>query len=153
MSVSTELLEAIPALSAAGEEARARLAAEGEEVTIPAGGVLFAEGDPADDVYFLLEGRVTLGLRIGGRELLVLSLGPGELTGWSGVLPHGRVATARATSPTRALRLPGRVLLEVCEADHALGYRVMRHLFGELARRLHDTRLQLLDVFGRPGER
>jgi hypothetical protein len=29
----------------------------------------------------------------------------------------------------------------------------MRHLFGELARRLHDTRLQLLDVFGNPGER
>jgi CRP-like cAMP-binding protein len=153
MAVDPERLRAIPAFREASASALETLAAAGDEVVVAQGSLLFAEGDPADDVYFVLEGRITLSLRVGGREILVLSLGPGELTGWSGLLPHGRVATARASLPSRTLRLPGRVVLDACEADHELGYRIMRHLFGELARRLHDTRLQLLDVFGNPGER
>jgi len=148
MSVDVALLEGIPAFHGTNPTTRAAVARLAERVEAKAGSVLFHEGDPATEVYFLLSGRISLGMRVAQRELLVLTLHAGEMTGWSGLLPHGRVATARVLDDAALLRFDGQALLDACEADHELGYRVMRHLFGDLARRLHDTRLQLMDVFG-----
>jgi CRP-like cAMP-binding protein len=148
MAVDVALLDGIPAFAGTTPEARRRVASLADRVDASAGSILFHEGDPATEVYFLVSGRVSLGMRMGDREMLVLTLRAGEMTGWSGLLPHGRVATARVVDDAVLLRFEGQALLDACEADHELGYRVMKDLFGDLARRLHDTRLQLVDMFG-----
>lgn len=152
MAIDPSMLDAVPLFAGIAEPSRGRLASAAELVHARGGSVLFEEGEPAEDVYFLLEGRVALSLRLPGRSAMtVLSLRPGDLTGWSGILGGPRVATARAVEDARLLRISGRDLAEICEKDHELGYRVMCKLAAELARRLHDARLQLLDVYGEPG--
>jgi hypothetical protein len=44
-------------------------------------------------------------------------------------------------------------LRQLCEADHDLGYVVMRRLANLVASRLLVTRLQLIDMFAAPEEK
>ena len=116
-----------------------------------AGTVVFKEGDTSPDLYFVLEGCVALGTRVPGRgESNFLTLGPGDLMGWTALLRARRVATARVTASAQLLRIPASDLLELCERNHRVGYAVMTQAFEELAGRLQDTRLQLIDIFGAP---
>jgi CRP-like cAMP-binding protein len=117
---------------------------------IPAGTTIFRESQPAEDFRFLVNGRVSLGMRFGGRgEVIVLSLGPGDLVGWTALLGGTWTATARAVEPSTLVRVPGAALSALCEREHDIGYAFMKHLFAAMALRLHDTRLQLLDMFGK----
>ena len=61
-------------------------------------------------------------------------------------LPQGQVSAVRiraACGPPDAVQL-----LELCELDHDLGYRVMSHAFEMVARDLSDCRVRLLDIYG-----
>ncbi|MFW6052213.1 MAG: cyclic nucleotide-binding domain-containing protein [Myxococcota bacterium] len=153
--VDAALVGSLPLFAELGAPHRQAVAAIAERVRVPAETVLFAEGDPSDEVYVVAQGRVALSLRRTGRdETLILTVGSGELLGWSALLPLGRrVATGRTVEPTELLRLHGPDLRALCERDHDVGYAVMKQAVHELARRLHDTRLQMLDVFAAPEER
>jgi CRP-like cAMP-binding protein len=147
------LIDGLPAFVDLDAAERAAIADLARVEHVPAGTTLFRESDPADDLRFLVEGRVSLGMRFGGRgEVVILSLGPGELLGWSALLGGSWTATARAVERSTLLRLPGAELSALCEREHDIGYGLMKRLFAAMARRLHDTRLQLLDMFGKePG--
>jgi CRP-like cAMP-binding protein len=148
--VDPAILKRLSMFGSLGEAALAAIAALAVTERKPAGTILFRESDPSVDAWFVLEGRVSLSMRLGDpRDLTVLSLGPGELVGWSALLEGRRVATGRVTEAAVLLRLPGRALLALCEADHHVGYAVMKELAVVLAQRLHDTRLQLMDMFGK----
>lgn len=146
----TGLLARLPAFSGLDDAERAAVAAIARVEQVPAGTTLFRESEPADDLRFLLDGHLTLGMRFGGRgEVIVLSLGPGDIVGWTALLGGTWTATARAVAASTLLRLPGAELAQLCERDHDIGYALTRRLFTAVALRLHDTRLQLLDMFAR----
>jgi CRP-like cAMP-binding protein len=147
------LIAGLPAFADLDDAERAAIAALARAEHVPAGTTLFRESDPADDVRFVVEGRISLGMRFGGRgEVIILSLGPGDLVGWTALLGGDWTATARAVERSTLVRLPGAELLALCEREHDIGYELMKRLFAAMARRLHDTRLQLLDMFGKePG--
>jgi CRP-like cAMP-binding protein len=139
----------VPLFCGLTPEEHARIAALAEIETFSAGSTLFVEGDPPGDLYILLEGRVTLCMRVAGRpDTCFLSLHQSELVGWSSLLVRPRVATARVVQPSRLLRLRTSEMLELCETDHHVGYAIMKQAFEEMAERLQTTRLQLLDMFG-----
>ena len=143
---------ALTLFSGLSREEHETLAAMATLEAHPAGTTIFREGDPPGDLYVVLEGRVTLCMRVPGQpETCFLSLRSGELLGWSALLCRRRVATARVVQPAKLLRLGASDLLELCESDHSIGYVFMRQAFEELADRLQSTRLQLLDMFGKPG--
>jgi hypothetical protein len=74
----------------------------------------------------------------------------GELLGWSWLVPPYRVAfDARAMAATHAIALDGACLRGKCEADPALGYALLKILSTVFVERLQDTRLRLLDVYGK----
>ena len=142
----------LPIFAGLSREELERLADMAVEETFPAGSAVFSEGEPAGDLYVMLDGRVTLCMRVPGQpDTCFLSLRSGELLGWSALLARPRVATARVMRPTKLLRFPRSDLLELCETDHHVGYAIMRQAFEEIAERLQTTRLQLLDMFGKPG--
>ena len=146
----TKLCARLPAFADLDDAERATVAALARVEQVPAGTTLFRESEPADDLRFILEGRISLGMRFGGRgEVIVLSLGPGELVGWTALLGGTWTATARAVARSTLLRLPGAELSALCEREHDIGYAIMKRLFAAMALRLHDTRLQLLDMFGK----
>ncbi|WP_442754747.1 cyclic nucleotide-binding domain-containing protein [Methylocystis sp. JAN1] len=117
---------------------------------IEAGEFVFHEGEAADHFYLIREGRVALQVSAPGRGASTfLTLGPGEVFGVNWLVPPYRwVYDARALELTRAIAMDARCLRDKCEADHDLGYDIMKRLMPILIDRLHTTRLQFLDLYG-----
>ena len=81
------------------------------------------------------------------------SLWRGEIAGVSWlVAPYRWAFDGRALERVHALGIDARCLRAKCEADHDLGYELLKRFLALSIRRLHDTRLQHLDVYGQPGD-
>jgi CRP-like cAMP-binding protein len=112
--------------------------------------VVFREGAPAEDIYLVVSGTVSLEVcaaGIGCKQ--ILTLGPGELLGWSSLLGQSRY-TARARTPqsARLVQINVRELMQLCDQDPRFGYDLMRRTALALAKRLSATRIQLVNVYG-----
>jgi CRP-like cAMP-binding protein len=118
------------------------------------GTVLFREGQVEDEVFVVFSGHVRLSMKVPGRgEVTLLTAGPGDLVGWSGLISDGvMTATATVLDSTRLLALSGRCLQQLCESDPKLGYILMKRMAQVISRRLLSTRLQLLDLFADAAE-
>lgn len=126
------------------------LASVARTVDYPASAVIFRQGDPARHIYLVSEGSVALEIcapGVGCRR--ILTVGSGELLGWSPVLEQEVLtATARTLTPTRAVEIDGKQVTAICEYDPRFGYELMKRTALALAKRLDATRLQLVDVYG-----
>ncbi|HET6969043.1 MAG TPA: cyclic nucleotide-binding domain-containing protein, partial [Ornithinibacter sp.] len=101
----------------ADDQLRDLLAASGEHVLSP-GEELFHEGRPADTWWVLLEGSVALLRRVGTEETTIgMMAQPGQWAGgfaaWDEFGTY--VATARAETRGRVLRLPSTALRRLSE--------------------------------------
>ncbi len=123
-----------------------------KNVRFDAGEYLFHEGQPADQFYLLRHGRVALEVTAPGRGAVTFQTIPaGELVGVSWLIPPYRwTYDAKALELVRAVAMDARCLRDKCEADHDLGYDVMKRFLPVIASRLQATRLQVLDVYGHP---
>ncbi len=116
-----------------------------------AGQYLFHEGDPADEFFLIRHGKVALEIAAPGQPPIIIStLGEGEIVGASWLLPPYRWnSDARALELVRALGIDAACLRGKCEADHHLGYEMMKCFAPVLVKRLQATRLQILNVYGK----
>jgi CRP-like cAMP-binding protein len=137
------LLEDIPA------SVTAVIQSLGHEACSPPGACLFTEGDSYPHFQVILEGHVRLEMNVPSRgRMPILTLGPGEILGWSAALSGGAMtATATALDQVRTLSISGDKLRQLCDAQPEVGYHFMKQLAAALSRRLLATRLQLLDLF------
>lgn len=126
-----------------------QLAEEASLRTISAGTVVFHEGTIDDNLYLVRNGRLALDMNVPGRGAVrILTLGRGEMFGWSSLMDHGKMtASAIAVEDTEILVAPAEKLRQLCEANCEFGYHLMRQMATALSRRLVSTRLQLLDLF------
>ena len=113
---------------------------------------LFHADDPADWIYLVRHGRVALEVATPSRGAVRFeTVGEGEVVGLTWLLPpYSWGYDARATELTRAVALDARCLRDKCEADHDLGYEILKRFLPVLVQRLQATRLQMLDVYS-PG--
>jgi CRP-like cAMP-binding protein len=135
-----------------GQEFFALVTGCAKNVRFESGQYLFHEGEPANEFYLLRSGRISLGVNAPGRGTLVLqTLSAHDIVGVSWLIPPYRWAyDARAIELTRAIALDGACLRQKCEADHDLGYELMKRFVPVLVQRLQASRLQMLDVYGTP---
>jgi CRP/FNR family transcriptional regulator, cyclic AMP receptor protein len=144
------VLRRVQFLEDASDEFLDRLAPRAQIVTVPAGRLVFRQGDVANSFYLLLEGSVSLEIcapAIGCKRILTVE--PGELLGLSSALAQPRMtATARALTDILAIGLDGPGCLAICESEPRFGYELMKRTALALAKRLNATRLQLLNVYG-----
>lgn len=95
------------------------------------GSVLYEIGDPTDDIYILDSGRIEFQI---GRDDRTSAAGfilrKGEVFGWAALLEYQplRIAKAVCEEKSAVLRLNGKEVLEVLEADPDSGFIVMRQL-------------------------
>lgn len=117
------------------------------------GQYLLQQGARAEQFYLLRHGRVVLELSGPGRGTVTFqTLGPGELVGVSWLIPPYRwTYDAKALELVRAVSIDATCLRTKSEADHDLGYELMKRFMPVLVQRLHAARLQLLDVYGARG--
>jgi CRP-like cAMP-binding protein len=113
-----------------------------------AGEILFEEGMHIDEMYLIWSGRVALDMNVpGDGSRRILTLGPGDIAGWSPLLELGALtASAVAMENTETVVVPAGRLLEECRKHPELGYEIMRRVARQLARRLLATRLQLVEL-------
>lgn len=125
-----------------------RLEALGQHVRFERDQLIFRQGDPSGSLYVVLSGTVSLEVTAPGRTLRVLTINQGEEFGWSSLLPsHGKHFQARALGPVHALVFDAAKLLEVCNAEPAFGFALMKRLLASVSDRLHAMRVQLLDLY------
>jgi len=150
MSEKLQTLQNIDMLKGTSEQEFQQIASIAEEVDFAKDALIFREHSPAEHLYLIVEGTVSLEIcapSVGCRR--ILTVGKGELLGWSPVLENARfTATARAMTDTRTIRIEGQQLVKLCESDHSFGYHFMQRAALALAKRLSASRLQLLNVFG-----
>lgn len=123
-----------------------------KNVRFGAGDYLFHEGDDASAFYLIRHGRVSLEIKAPGRQpMQFMTADEGEIVGISWLVPPYRWGyDAKALELVRAISLDATCLREKCETDNHLGYELMKRFVPALAERLHNTRLQLLDLYGKP---
>jgi CRP/FNR family cyclic AMP-dependent transcriptional regulator len=109
---------------------------------------VFGEGDQANRFYIILEGRISLEAETEDRRTLpVKTLGPGEDLGWSWLFPPYLMHfAARTLEPTRLILFYGTRLRQQCEADHDLGYELMKRVAAVMMERLQATRQRWLST-------
>ena len=152
---SSEELTGFPVFDRLTVAQRALVAEVAREVTFTAGTRLFAEGQLASGCWLIRAGQVALETAVPGRgQVVVHTLGPGDVLGWSWLVPpHRWHFSATATGAVRAVQLETTELLVLADADPALGYPLALGFFEVLLGRLQSTRSRLLDLYGSPRER
>ena len=152
MKSLADLLAEFPLLADLSEAQRATVAGCGTNVVFPDGVALFREGDDADTFFAVRRGAVALEIASPARgPLAIETLHEGDVVGWSWLFaPYRTRFDARARGEVHAIAFDGACLRGKCEADHELGYELMRRFASVLTDRLQATRMQLLDLYGAP---
>ncbi len=115
------------------------------------GTLIFREGDPAERLYLVTHGHVSVEIHAPGRgALMVEKVPPGRVVGLSWVAPPYRYEfDARAIDEVEAVTIAASPLREALAADPAVGFPFLEKLTGLILERLQATRIRLLDLYGR----
>jgi flavin reductase (DIM6/NTAB) family NADH-FMN oxidoreductase RutF len=124
-----QLLAKAPVFSTLDPELLGPILASGEERPFRAGETIVRQGDPGDDLYVVLEGRVRV--ERGGRA--VESLGEGEFFGEVAVLDRRpRSADVVAETDVRTLRLSREVVRDALQREPRAAWAMLQVLAGRL---------------------
>lgn len=126
------------------------------EQVMETGEVVFLEGAHSSDLYIILEGEVDILANPGlvstspspGQEpVTIATLRRGQCFGEIALVDDGRrSATARAAQEhTRLMVIPGKELTALCQANTGLGFRLMYNLAADLAHKMRNADLRILE--------
>jgi CRP-like cAMP-binding protein len=129
----------------------ALIAGCGRNVRCRAGQFLCRAGNAAEHFFLIRRGMVALELEVPGRgPFRFATASAGDVVGWSWLIPpYQWQFDARVVQDVSAIQFDGACLRGKGDADPELGYALMKAFAGVLVRRFMETRLQLIDVYGR----
>lgn len=115
-----------------------------------AGATIFKEGDVAQELLVLQEGKVALQMTLPraeaetSRRMTVDVVNKNEMIGWSAIVePYIYTMSAVCLQKTKALSISGTKLRILMQDNQKVGYLVLQGLIRVVASRLNETR-QLL---------
>ena len=118
----------------------ARFAALAQEVSCPAGTMLFREGNEASHLYLLRSGKISVQVQPTAltEPLTVVSLSTfGQMVGWSGFMPPNYyTASALCLEDSTLLAFDGQAFNDILEANPAVGLTIMRRIAQVISQRL-----------------
>lgn len=112
-----------------------------EEVIFNHGDRVLAEGERADYLFILEEGgvdlRFELPYRETSKEMTVTTIEPGECFGWSALVrPYKATLSCYSTGKSKAIRILGTDLLNLCKKNNHIGYIFMQNIAAMIGDRL-----------------
>jgi CRP/FNR family cyclic AMP-dependent transcriptional regulator len=126
----------------------ARIADIAEEKHFSQGELIFREGDRAEHIYVLLDGKVTIRVHLTSRpESLTVSVinQVHQSFGWSGVVsPYHFTASALCETACQVYAIPGQQLMDILKDDPESGFQVMCKISELISNRLRSSRQVLL---------
>jgi CRP/FNR family transcriptional regulator, cyclic AMP receptor protein len=119
-------------------------------ISIEAGEYIFREGEPADRFFIVRHGMVAIEAHDHRKGAVrIQTLVEDDVLGWSWLFPPYKWHYgARALTLVRMTAFDGKCLRDKCEADHDLGYDLMKRFAGILVERLQATRMQVMNIYG-----
>lgn len=124
-----EQLRKVPLFQGCTERQLAFIATRVDEVDVPAGQQLTAEGRSGGEFFVILSGAA----EVKRRDRAVATLGPGEYFGEIALLDNGpRTATVVATSPMRCLVLSPAQFQDVLYQDPAVAVQMLHSVVRRL---------------------
>ena len=149
--ISPEVLRRYPFFGPFSDEQLREIAMLGDEVSLEKDEELFEECAPADHLYLLLEGNIDLYYKSeeeyhpkDSKEFAVGEINAGEVFAISAVInPYVLNATAKAARDCKLVKIDGKALRELFEANPKMGYIAMHQVTKTVMERLAYTRVQL----------
>jgi signal transduction histidine kinase/CRP-like cAMP-binding protein len=153
--ITIEALAKVPIFEGLSDSQLEQITNRCREEAHLAGSFVCKEGDPAEALYIIQDGKIALemGIRVWPvqrvRQVVIESLAPGEVFGLSGVTdPHTLTMSARAIETSKLIVLSIHDLRRLVEQDRDIGYRVASGLANLVAGRLEETRRKLTESLG-----
>jgi CRP-like cAMP-binding protein len=164
-----DLLRRFKFFSDISPEALDSIASKCELRESKAGDTLFRFEEPAEHLYGLIEGEVELSLVFTDRvlkteveyeeavharivdqekQIVVDAVQPGQVFGWASIIGSGqRTVTAQFTEKSRIFAVAAADLKAMFDADHSLGYFLMKRLAGIISKRLNKRTDKLIETW------
>ena len=150
-------------------EALDRIASKCEVREFNPDDTLFRFEDPAEHLYGLIDGEVELSLVFTDRvlkteveyeeavharmvdqekQIVVDVVHPGQVFGWASIIGSGqRTVTAQCIEKSRIFAIAAAELKAMFDADHSLGYFLMKRLAGIISKRLNNRTDKLIETW------
>ncbi len=116
-----------------------------------AGAVVFRQGDAADDLIVLQEGKIALQMQLSvarpqlNRSVTVDIVTSNEVFGWSAIVePHVYTLTAVCLQKVKVLAINGVRLQSLLQENHEISHQISTKLIRVVAARLDETRRLLI---------
>jgi len=138
----------VPLFRGMKEKQKEKVFELGVKETIPSDTAIFSLGDEAKKLYIVEKGRVAVkALLQGGKWAPVCAVSPGEVFGWSCLVPP-YIFTASATSleETMVTSFEASKLRDLFTREPGIGYYVMQNVAELITSRLKNVRLELLGI-------
>ena len=146
-----QVLKVCPVFSTLSDADLEKVAGSALEKQYEAGTTIFQEGDKAEELLVLQEGKVALQMALPkalaqtGRRVTVDVITGNEIVGWSAIVePYVYTLTAVCLQDVKALSLSGTKLRWLLRDDHKIGHQILEGLIQVVASRLDDTRRVLI---------
>ncbi len=122
-----------------------------EDVHYETDQVIFNQGDEADYLYFVLDGKVSIRFKPeDGPELTVSEVDQGGVFGWSSAMgSRSYTSSAICTDNALFIRLEGEDLKNICQEHPETGILILNRLAGVIAQRLRGTHEQVVALLHR----
>ena len=126
------------------------------EETFEAGRYIFREGDPAQCLHVVEEGKVQLQMKITAatqqqavQQTTLEVITGGRMFGWSALIkPHVFTGSAQAVDKCKVVTIDGTKLRELMDSDPRVGYEIMCRLSEVVANTLDSARQMLVSERG-----
>jgi CRP-like cAMP-binding protein len=114
------------------------------------GQVVFSQGTPAEKLYILLDGQVSLGIKAKGEvDITAYSINiTGESFGLSSLIkPYRNNVSATCNKRTRVLSIKAEVLRKLMRQNSKMGFEIMEKIAEIYFNRLNSTRAMITNLF------
>jgi CRP/FNR family transcriptional regulator len=116
-----------------------------EEVSCRPGTLIFQQGDQAEFLYLIIDGKVDMSYKpYDGVPITIGHVGTGDLFGWSAVIGSEKyTSTAVAIESVAAFRVHGCELRKFCLQHPEAGRRILESLANGVSSRWKDAQNQV----------
>lgn len=120
------------------------------EVNFKAGEIVFSQGEPAQNLYILMEGEVTLGIKAKSEiDITAYSVGrKGEAFGLPALIkPYRNSVSATCTKKARVYSINGEILRKLIKQNAKAGLEIMERVAEIFFNRLNGNRAMITNLF------
>jgi CRP-like cAMP-binding protein len=122
-----------------------------EDVRYETEQIIFEQGDKADYLFFVMDGKVSIQFNPeDGPVLTVSEVDQGGVFGWSSALGSASyTSSAICTEPGHFIRMEGEELKNLCQEHPETGILILNRLASVIAQRLRGTHEQVVELLHR----